>query len=130
MGYGHPPPTTILFLAPIENLPWHANATTSHEGFFVHSSRWMTWPLYFGYESGLESGARDATLTDDGLQRANSDFGVIRNRDRYGVTIGTPLHNHMTTSLPNELEAVLFKNTADLPAGKDAELTHAPLQNG
>ena len=90
----------------------------------------MTWPLYLGYESGFESVARDAALSDDGLQRADSDFGMIRNRDRYGSTIGTSLHDPVTASLPNHLEVVLFKDAAHVPAGKDAELTHAPLQNG
>ena len=83
-----------------------------------------------GCESGLESAARDTTLSDDGLQRADSDFGMIRNWDCYSSTIGTPLHDHVTASLPNDLEAMLFKDAAHVPAGKDAELTHAPLQNG
>ena len=46
-----------------------------------------------GRESGLESAARDTTLSDDGLQRADSDFGMIRNWDRYDSTIGTPLYD-------------------------------------
>jgi hypothetical protein len=86
--------------------------------------------LSIGRKSGLESAARDAALSDDGLQGADSDFGMIRNRDRYGSTIDTPLHDHMTASLPNELKAVLFKDAAQVPAGKDTELTHAPLQSG
>lgn len=76
--------------------------------------------VYIGYESGLEGAARDAALSDDGLQRADSDFGVVRNRDRYGSTVGTPLHDDVTASLSNDLETMLFK---------DAELTHAPRQN-
>lgn len=81
-------------------------------------------------ESGLESAARDTALSDDGLQRADSDFGMIRNWDCCGSTIDTPLHDHMTASLPNDLEAMLFKDAAHIQAGKDTELTHAPLQNG
>lgn len=86
--------------------------------------------MYIGYESGLEGAARDAALSDDGLQRADSDFGVVRNRDRYGSTVGTPLHDDVTASLSNDLETMLFKDAAQVPAGKDAELTHAPRQNG
>jgi hypothetical protein len=52
-----------------------------------------------GRESGLESVAREAALSDDGLQRADSDFGMIRNWDRYDSTIGTPLHDYVTASL-------------------------------
>lgn len=72
-------------------------------------------------KSGLECAARDAALSHDGLQRADSDFDVVRNRDRCGSTIGTPLHDDVTASLSNDLETMLFK---------DAELTHAPRQNG
>lgn len=36
----------------------------------------------------------------------------------------------MTPSLPDDLESMLFKNAAHVPAGKGAELTHAPLQSG
>lgn len=86
--------------------------------------------MSIGRELGLESTARDAALSDDGLQRADSDFGMIRNWDRYGSTISTPLHDDVTASLPNNLEAMLFKNVAHVPARKDTELTHAPLQNG
>ncbi len=95
-----------------------------------HIAQPMIWPLCIGDESGLESVARDAALSDDGLQRADFDFGMIRNRDRYSSNIGTPLHDHVTASLPNDLEAMLFKNVAHVPAGKDTELTHAPLQSG
>lgn len=80
--------------------------------------------------SGLEGVARDAALSNDGLQGADSDFGMILNRGRYGSTIGTPLHDDMTPSLPDDLESMLFKNAAHVPAGKGAELTHAPLQSG
>ncbi len=44
---------------------------------------------------------------------------MIRNRDRYGSTIDTPLHDYVTASLLNDLEAVLFKDSAHVPAGKD-----------
>ena len=81
-------------------------------------------------ESGLEGAARDAALSDDGLQRADSDFGMVRNRDRYCSTISMPLHDYVTASLPNDLEAVLFKDAAHGLAGKDTEFTHAPLQSG
>ena len=66
------------------------------------------------------------------LQRAcaDSDFGMVRNWDRYSSTIGTPLHDDVTASLPNDLEAMLFKDAAHVPAGKDTELTHASLRNG
>jgi hypothetical protein len=80
--------------------------------------------------SGLKGVARDAALSDDGLQCADSDFGMIRNRDRYSSTIGTPLHDDVTPSLPDDLKSMLFKNAAHVPARKDAELTHAPLQSG
>lgn len=89
----------------------------------------MSSPLCIGYESRFEGVARDAALSNDGLQCADSDFGMIRNRDRYGSTIGTPLHDYMTPSLPDDLESMLFKNAAHVQAGKDAELTHAPLQS-
>jgi hypothetical protein len=82
------------------------------------------------YESGLESAARDAALSDDGLKCADSDFGMIWNGNGYGTTIGTSLHDDVTASLPDGLEAMLFKNAAHVPAGKNAELTHAPLQSG
>jgi len=68
--------------------------------------------LCIGCESGLESTARDTALSDDGLQRADPDFGMIRNWDCYGSTVGTPLHDDVTASLPNDLEAMLFKDAA------------------
>lgn len=74
--------------------------------------------VYIGYESGLEGAARDAALWDDGLQRADSDSDVIRNRDRYGSTIGTPLQDDVTASLPNGLEAVLHQGCGTRPGRK------------
>lgn len=55
---------------------------------------------------------------------------MIRNQDGDGSTVSTPLHDYVAASLPNDLEAILFKDTAYVAAGKDAEFTHAPLQSG
>ncbi len=54
---------------------------------------------------------------------------MIRNWDRYGSTIGMPLHDDVTTLLANDLETLLFKDGAPITAGKNTELTHALLQN-
>jgi hypothetical protein len=90
----------------------------------------MTWPMCVECESGLESAARDAALSDYGQQRADSHFGMIRNWDRYGSTIDTPLHDDVTASFPNDLEVMLLKDATHVTAGKEEELTHAPLQSG
>lgn len=46
--------------------------------------------------------------------RADSDLAMIRNWDRDGSIIGTPLHDHVTASLPDYLEAMLLKNATQV----------------
>lgn len=46
--------------------------------------------------------------------RADSDLAMIRNWDRDGSIIGTPLHDHVTASLPDYLEAMLLKDATQV----------------
>lgn len=82
------------------------------------------------YVLGFEGAAGDTALTNDGLKRSDSDFSMIRNGHSYGPSIGSSLHDDVTSALPDDSEAMLFENTTNVSTGEDAELTHAPLQSG
>ena len=44
--------------------------------------------------------------------------------------VASPLHDDMTSTLPNDLKAMLFENVANVSSGEGAELTHVPLRIG
>jgi hypothetical protein len=77
----------------------------------------------------LEGDTRDAALANDGLKRSDSDFRMIG--DGYGdrVVVFPSLHDDMTSASPNDLESMLLKDAAYVLAGKNTELTHAPLRS-
>ena len=50
--------------------------------------------------------ACDAALADDGLEGAQSNFVVIRDRDRHGSGSGPALHNDMTATTPDFCKAM------------------------
>ena len=55
---------------------------------------------------------------------------MIRDGHRDGAGVGSPLQDDMTAALADDVKPMLFEDTADISPGEDAELTHAPLQNG
>ena len=55
---------------------------------------------------------------------------MIWNGHRQGSCIGSPLHYNVAAPLSDDLESMLLEDAADVSAGEDAELTHAPLQSG
>lgn len=72
---------------------------------------------------GLEGGAWQAGLADDGLESPCAELGMVGNRDRYGCVAHTLLHHEVTPALPDLCEAVSRKDQADLPAREDAQPT-------
>ena len=42
--------------------------------------------------------------------------------------VASPLHDDMTSTLPNDLKTMLFKDVTDVSSGEDAKLTHVPLR--
>lgn len=55
---------------------------------------------------------------------------MIWNRNRYGSTIDMPLHDDMAASLPDDFEAMLFKDAAHIPAGRIRSLPMRRLKAG
>lgn len=72
---------------------------------------------------GFELAAGYAGLTNDGLQRADPDLCVIRNRDRYGCVREFFLHDDMAPALTDLSESMPREDSADVLPGKDAQLT-------
>ena len=70
-----------------------------------------------------------ATLADDGLKSADSDFSVQRDGDGDRASVMRFLHNGMTTVLPDTYKAMPFKKATYVLAGKDPKLRHEPPQN-
>ena len=69
-------------------------------------------------------------MPNDRLECADADFSMIRDGHRDGAGVGSPLQDDMTAALADDVKPMLFEDTADISPGEDAELTHAPLQNG
>ena len=78
----------------------------------------------------FESGADHTALPNDGLQRPNFEFCMIRNWHGHCAEVSPALHHNMASSLANHLKTVLLENAADVSSGKDPELTHVLLQSG
>lgn len=54
---------------------------------------------------------------------------MIRDGHRDGAGVGLPLQDDMAPALADDMELMLFEDTADIPSGEDAEFTHALLRN-
>ncbi len=79
---------------------------------------------------GFECGAGDAALANDRLQGSDSDLWMVWNGYGHRPKFASPLHDDVASTLPNDLKSMLFENTAHIPSGEDAELTHVPLRIG
>jgi hypothetical protein len=78
----------------------------------------------------LEGGPSDSTLSNDGLQRSNFQFGMIRDWNGYGAEFSLPLHDNVTSALADNLKPMLFEDSTSLSSRQDAEFTHGPLRSG
>ena len=61
---------------------------------------------------------------------SQSDRELDGNWNCGGAKVRSPLHHDMASALTDNLEIVLFEDTADVSSGKDAEFTHGPLRSG
>ena len=86
--------------------------------------------LLFAPGSDLKGRASDPALPNDRLERSDSKFRVIGNRNCDCTEIGMPLHHDVATALADELKAVLFEDAAGVSSGQDAKSTHGPLRSG
>ncbi len=78
----------------------------------------------------FECGTYDPALPNDRLRGSNPNLWVVWNGYRHRPKVASLLHDDVASTLPNDLKAMLFENTAHVSSGEDAELTHVPLQIG
>lgn len=50
----------------------------------------------------FECGAYDAALSNDRLQGSNPNLWVVWNGYRHGFKVASPLHDDVTSTLPND----------------------------
>jgi hypothetical protein len=83
----------------------------------------------------FERRADDAALTNDRLQRSDSEFRMVWYRDRNGAEIGVSLHDDVASSVADLLKTVLSRmlqtsrpeRTRSLPIGR-FEASHKHLR--
>ncbi len=73
-------------------------------------------PLHQRRAAGLrlEFASRDAALSDNGLQRADPEFLVVRDGNSYRPARHDLLHYDVASASPNLDEAIPFHNRANL----------------
>lgn len=68
-------------------------------------------------------------MTDDGLERAESDFVVVGNRNGHGSSGSPALHDDMTTATPYFCKPMLRYNLADLASGENPSLATSRFES-
>lgn len=70
---------------------------------------------------GFEELPRKTGLADDGLQRADTNFSMIRNRHGTGRFTLAPLHQDVAAALADSFESVFGEQATQIPAGEYAQ---------
>ena len=80
--------------------------------------------------SGLEEGAVEAALSDDGSERAGFQLLMHGNGDGYGAGSFFFLHDSVAAFLAHADKAMLAEQVASGLAGEDFTLGHIPPRTG